>query len=196
MLKSLKAPLFKPNIRPFVFSAEFDNRAFVLTGLSADFNALTNATGSDNYADYLGGTNAMKLVGDGLGANEVVNAISPNTIVYGSINMIRVKIKDVLKTAAKRWIRITTGNVDDDGNISFNITDVAIGTTGAMFSSAVIETLANDWVQLEVKFTAGGPDFTGNLRVVMADADSDGNIDNSEVGNELGIHELIVTTVR
>jgi len=196
MLKHVAFPLIKDLTGPLVFSAEFPNRSFVLTGLSADFNALSNATGSDEYADYLGGTNAMKLVGDGLGANEVVNAITPNTIVYDAINMIRVKLKDVLKTAAKRWVRITTANLDDAGSISFNITDVAVGETGAMYSDASIVALANDWVQLEVKFTTGGPDFTGNCRVDMADADNDGNIDNSGAGNELGIHELIITTVK
>ncbi len=198
MLKVLNKALVADLMNPLVFADGVDeilNRSFVFTGLSADFNTLTNATGTDNFADFRGGTNAMKLVGDAAGGNEAVNAVSPNTIVYAPVSVLHVKLKDVLKTAAKRWCRITVGNVDDNGGISFNVTDVEVGNTGSMFSSATIVALANDWVLLEMTLTLGGPDFTGNLTIGMADADNDASIDNSAPGNELGIHELTIHTV-
>lgn len=197
MLKSLTTDLAKELVKPLVFfdSEEEVNRSFVLTGLAADFNALTNAVSTDNIADYLMGTNAMLLEGDGLGGNEAVNAISPNTIVYAPVSMVRVKIKDIAKTAAKRWIRLSTGNIDDAGNISFNITDIAVGNTGSAFSEATIVSITNGWTQIEFKCTLGGPDFTGNFKIIMSDADNDGTIANGTSGNELGIHELIISSV-
>jgi hypothetical protein len=168
-----------------VFSIATDGTS---TGASA-----TNCTFTTNVSDSDGGADAISFTDTGSGAGAVV-ALSKQVVTFNNgDNIVRVKLKDISKNSAARWVRIRFLNLTVGALISVDLTNGSVGSNSG-FTGVSFTALADGWYQFEGTTDLSGADVTGNLYLYMADANSDQTI-TADTTNTVGVHDFIVSYV-
>lgn len=160
-----------------------------------------NSVFTGNYADSLGGSNAILWSGDGLGpASPTVEAVqmaTTNTFANG-VTRLKCKFKVITSVNAKMWLRIRPLNVTSPDLVYVDISNDAtadgsrLGMIDPTVTNVSVTSLSDGWKEVSIDYNmTGDVDRVGNLVLYMATANNVPAVINNVAGaNQIAIHDL------
>lgn len=162
-------------------------------GTATGFESTATSAVTTGVADSDGGNNAISFTDNTGGAGTQVRLHDTVITFNNGENIIRMKLKDIAKNTAARWVRIRVQNTTAVPSISIDLTNGALGINDG-FTNTSLTALSDGWYAFEGTVDLTGADVAGGLYLYMADADNDQNI-TADGTNTVGVHDWQVSYV-